>query len=540
MALNSDANEPLRSSSREVRLQAAEGQTHTPGHKCGALVFLVSVLGNVLLIAVLLLVAPLLFLIFATLTLPSVLEWFCCRRRRQYLDAVSASQLQMAEGAAIHGVFILKQRMSADTFFNNWQRVYLSEGSRPEFKRLKQRTLRRSWFWPYWEDVEHGTLDWGYHMNRKTEEIDKDGLQSFLGGLESVVMDFEKPLWQLFFFECYVGEDGVQRSVVIQKGHHCMHDGFTALRLVLQGADPRAPPENAQQSRSRGSAGRGRQASCCATVVNGWCALRQLLLMRTDPTSLVKSQVHAKPEDVKSCAWHTLSTIGVQDLKDFGRTENGGGATVNDLLLTALGGALRRYFREASAAVTAAPPVPDEITACIWVSRAPIAHIYKDFDELPLKWGNSTLGACYIKIPLHEPQSDGSQLPASLADMKSRTSAPELMIQALLATKLLGFFGVGPRVLMRPLWRMMCNKISVSTSNVPGPSFDMAWCDAPVDQMVFFVPPQGTISVFLTVITYAGKVTVGMGADGALISPQVLKKITSEFFEAELMSMIEY
>jgi len=329
--------------------------------------------------------------------------------------------------------------------------------------------------------------------------------------------------------------------VVIMKGHHCMHDGFTALRMVLQGADPRKPPEDVrEQSRSRGSAGSRQRLSCCATLINAWKAFKQLLLMSNDPVSPVKSQVYARPEDAKVCAWHTLRTLGVQDLKDFGRSEAGGGATVNDLLLTALGGALRRHCGAASAAHSAASPMPEEITACIWVARAPLAHVYKDFDEVPLKWGNSTLGACYIKIPLHEPTSADGPVPAALVDMKARTSAPELMIQALLATKLLGMFGVGPRVLMRPLWRLMCNKISLSTSNVPGPSFDMAWCGAPVNQMVFFVPPQGTISVFLTVITYAGKVTVGMGADGALLSPHALKQITGEFFEAELMRMMEY
>jgi diacylglycerol O-acyltransferase len=354
-------------------------------------------------------------------------------------------------------------------------------------------------------------------------------------------MDFEKPLWQLFFFERYVGEDGVERSAVMLKGHHCMHDGFTALRMMMHGADPRAPPEDVQQqSRSRGRAGHGQRASCCATLVNAWRALRQLLLMSNDPVSHVKSQVYARPEDAKVCAWHTLRNIAVQDLKDFGRSEAGGGATINDILLTALGGALRRYCSAASAAESAAPLVPEEITACIWVARAPLAHVYKDFDEVPLKWGNSTLGACYIKIPLHEPTSANGPVPAALADMKVRTSAPELMIQALLATKFLGMFGVGPRVLMRPLWRLMCNKISISTSNVPGPSFDLAWCGAAIDQMVFFVPPTGTISVFLTVMTYAGKVTVGMGADGALLSPHALKQITGEFFEAELIRMMEF
>mmetsp|Transcript_65891 Transcript_65891/g.129884 ORF Transcript_65891/g.129884 Transcript_65891/m.129884 type:complete len:125 (+) Transcript_65891:2-376(+) len=122
--------------------------------------------------------------------------------------------------------------------------------------------------------------------------------------------------------------------------------------------------------------------------------------------------------------------------------------------------------------------------------------------------------------------------------MKARTSAPELMIQALIATKFLAMFGVGPRVLMRPLSKLTNNKISISTSNVPGPSFDTAWCGAPIDQMVFFVPPQGRISIFLTVITYAGKVTVGIGAAGDILSPQALKQITSEFFEAELNQLM--
>jgi len=223
-------------------------------------------------------------------------------------------------------------------------------------------------------------------------------------------------------------------------------------------------------------------------------------------------------------------------VKTFGKSDRGGGATVNDVLLAALGGAFRRYIANLGAGQQA---IPKDITACIWVSLSPLNHVYKSFEEVPLKWGNSTLGTVYVKLPLTMPSSAGlKNIPEGVRDMRERTGAPELALESVIAMQILRWLGVLPKLLIRPLWHILSNKISCSTSNVPGPPFHMKWCGSPVQSINFFVPPQGTVSVFATIVTYDGSISIGLSSDPAVMNADELEQISGMLFEAELNEML--
>merc|ERR1711920_185607 len=136
-----------------------------------------------------------------------------------------------------------------------------------------------------------------------------------------------------------------------------------------------------------------------------------------------------------------------------------------------------------------------------------------DLDELPLKWGNRTLGAVYIPLPMGELGSK-----ETLEAMRAHTNHPSLPIEAGTASMLMDLIGWFPPAVMRPLWPALAFKSTISMSNVPGPQFPLEWCGMPIRTMMFFVPPTGTLSVFVTMATYNGELSVGMSADGALLT----------------------
>ena len=71
--------------------------------------------------------------------------------------------------------------------------MYLAEKTaRPEFRRYRQRTGPRAWFWPFWEDVPVASFEEAYHMNRCVERLDDAGLQDVLGRLQ---LWFRNRLW---------------------------------------------------------------------------------------------------------------------------------------------------------------------------------------------------------------------------------------------------------------------------------------------------------------------------------------------------------
>ena len=63
-------------------------------------------------------------------------------------------------------------------------------------------------------------------------------------------------------------------------------------------------------------------------------------------------------------------------------------------------------------------------------------------------------------------------------------------------------------------------KTTVSMSNMPGPQFPLTFLECPVERMFFFVSPQGTVGIFVTIFTFDGKVAVSISADSSLLDAE--------------------
>src|SRR4051794_11106525 len=71
---------------------------------------------------------------------------------------------------------------------------------------------------------------------------------------------------------------------------------------------------------------------------------------------------------------------------------------------------------------------------------------------------------------------------------------------------------------------------TASTSNLPGPATELQLAGSPIDNFVFFVPPQRTIGHFITVLSYNGKVTFGMTSDEVRMLSYQLQQTHWGFF----------
>ncbi|NIV32197.1 MAG: DUF1298 domain-containing protein, partial [Anaerolineae bacterium] len=169
-----------------------------------------------------------------------------------------------------------------------------------------------------------------------------------------------KPLWQFHYVERY--ERG---SALICRLHHCMADGVALVHVLLSMADAGPPkPENSQHKPGRPGrlAGRararyvGRNRTVRKLVRRGFSLLshpRQaadlvrmgtqaattlgnLALMPPDP----RTTFRGKMDVTKRAAWSM--PVPLDEVKEIGRRMGG---TVNDILLTAMTGALQRYLQ---------------------------------------------------------------------------------------------------------------------------------------------------------------------------------------------------
>jgi hypothetical protein len=92
-----------------------------------------------------------------------------------------------------------------------------------------------------------------------------------------------------------------------------------------------------------------------------------------------------------------------------------------------------------------------------------------------------------------------------------------------------------------PVWghrlaaRLLGAKSSAVVTNVPGPREPVSLAGARVDRLMFWVPQAGSVGLGVSILSYAGSVTVGIAADRNVISdPAALAQdVEAEIAELE-------
>src|SRR5512144_1926262 len=259
---------------------------------------------------------------------------------------------------------------------------------------------------PHWEDDPRFALENHLHHLALPAPGDQDALQDFVGDMMSVPIDRTKPLWHVYFIDGY----GPGCAVLVRV-HHSVADGI-ALTQVLQSLTDDAPeptPDDSERGRRRGwpstLAPITRPAG--AAVTTAWrvtgaavhsgrdlvahpSRLGDVAATGWDDASTVARLVFTPPDARTAVTGETVvakravwSAIPLDDVKAVGQAT---GATVNDVLLTAVTGALRRYL-EAHGGVV------DNIRTLVPVNLRPLDR------PVPATLGNK-FGLAFLDLPV--------------------------------------------------------------------------------------------------------------------------------------------
>jgi WS/DGAT/MGAT family acyltransferase len=290
--------------------------------------------------------------------------------------------------------------------------------------------------------------------------------------------------------------------------HHCIADGLALVHVLLSMAD--APPE-VEIPRAPDPFGPSRWEMLRASVASArrvlpqsaehLAALVRLLLLAPDPRTRFKGPLGMKKKLVWSRAFR---------LEDFKRVGRSTGSTVNDVLMAALAGALRRYLLEHGAVKRGL-----DIRGVVPVNlRAPgQAH------EL----GNR-FGLVFLGLPL------GLGSPAArLAEVRRRMRALKRSPGAAAIFELLWMMGISPRPLFDLVVDLFATKATAVVTNVIGPEKPLSILGAPLRQAMFWVPCAGHLGLGVSLLSYAGQVWVGVHSDAGLVPDP--ERIVSAFEE---------
>lgn len=340
---------------------------------------------------------------------------------------------------------------------------------------------------------------------------DTKTLNDTVAQLLTAPLDLNRPLWTFTLIEGYQGG-----SVFFGRIHHCIGDGAALVRVLLALTDEsaeeaRLAPIPAAAIPPQGRKRAGHPAHLLSLAARGAKlagklvpVLAKLALMTTDDQTAFKGEVGIG----KAVAW----SRGIP-LDDVKFVKNTMGATVNDVLVAAMAGALRRYVE-----ARGGDPQGKQIRAMVPVDiRAP--HDTKLTNRFAL---------VYLPLPI------GIAEPIDrLFETKRHMDAIKRSPEALVTYQAIAGLGVVSDKIARSIRTYFAGKVSVVLTNVPGPSQKLYFAGKPLETIVFWVPQSGSIGVGISIFSYAGQVNVGLITDRGLApDPDTIVAAFQEEFDS--------
>ncbi|HJL18963.1 MAG TPA: wax ester/triacylglycerol synthase family O-acyltransferase [Sandaracinaceae bacterium LLY-WYZ-13_1] len=357
-----------------------------------------------------------------------------------------------------------------------------------------------------WEDVPDFRVADHVDHRMLPQPADRAILQAEIAKLVSTpIWPSDRPLWRMHLLEN--PNDG--RAVLVTRLHHCIADGFALMHVMLTLTDaeaeppePVAPPPHAHPSlggrlREAVSAalearkqldGRlAKKAVRAAGAVGG--DLLHLAFLRNQPETMLRGPLGHD----KRVAWS--APMPLDEIKATGRALGG---TVNDVLMTAAAGALRRYLAERGE-----DPSGFDLRTAVPVNLRSPAQMR----EL----GNY-FGLVFLELPL------GVEDPrARFVELKHRMDALKRSPEPYVLLNLMRVTGGGPRWLEEIVIRILGAKTTAVLTNVPGPRQPRYLAGQRIRTIMFWVPQSGRVGLGVSIFSYAGEVRLGVAVDAHLV-----------------------
>jgi WS/DGAT/MGAT family acyltransferase len=217
--------------------------------------------------------------------------------------------------------------------------------------------------------------------------------------------------------------------------------------------------------------------------------LKRLALLPADPATVLRGQLGT----VKRAAW--LDPLPLEDVKAIAHALE---STINDVLLAALTGALRRYLEERGGPA-------ENLCAFIPVNLRPLDA------PIPRELGNR-FGLVFLHLPVKEVEPQ-----QRLRLLKQRMAALKRSPEAALTFAMLRMVGLAPVMVKRAVVDALAAKGTLIVTNVPGPRQAVYLAGTELAGLMFWVPQACKLGLGVSIFSYAGKVTVGVSADAGLV-----------------------
>lgn len=390
-------------------------------------------------------------------------------------------------------------------------------------ERLRARVVERGWR-AHW--VRDDTFTVNHHV--REAHLESDSLTSLWERVQELVAEPLDPTRSPWCFDLL--QRPSRGCVVVARLHHALADGVALLMVLLALADPApdiaarlglATGENPLSDLFAGHPGAtdgarryleqlmpaARQLLLRGHGVPDWllpfagakgiASVARLALSRNDPPTFRGHRIAAR-----RVAWSAGAPV--DELKASSHTLE---VTINDLLLAAVSGALRRYALRGG-------QFPADIRVGVPINLRTL--------EGMVGLGNQ-IGMMYVPLPLAAPTPA-----ARLEEVRRRVARLKRSGQPFGAFATMSLMGVGPTWASRLLNEIVALKSRAVMTNVPGPVHALSFAGRRIDNLVFWVPTTG-VGLGISVMSYAGQVRLGlMSAPTVVADPYTLATLFDE------------
>jgi WS/DGAT/MGAT family acyltransferase len=318
----------------------------------------------------------------------------------------------------------------------------------------------------YWVDDPH--FDLAHHIKRVRlpGRGGKEALERFAGDLASEPLDFNHPLWTIHIIEKYEGG-----AAVVLRWHHAMADGAALVGVTMAlvdgpvGKSRRPPPPDEDEGWLQtlmapvvATVNAGTQASTYLGTALGLARhplraleylrdgagvageLAYLISMMSDSAT----RFRGKPTGSKRVAW--CEPLKLPEVKALSRALD---CSINDMLLSCVAGAMRRYLAEKG----------DRTEGIEIRALAPIDLREPGDLELGNRFG---IVAVLLPVGVEPPLERLMMVRERMLDLK--TSYEPAVTLGLFAA--LGYL---PKIMQDQLSDILASKATAVMTNVPGP-----------------------------------------------------------------------
>ncbi len=386
---------------------------------------------------------------------------------------------------------------------------------------------------PRWEDDPH--FDVGRHL--VVAQLPAPGgdpeLRAYVEAEIREPLDRDHPLWEIHVVQGY-RQPGTRRrrgsSVVLARVHHAVADGIALANVLLSLTDPlegcdTTPADTPRADTPSGNAAHGVPAMLRVPAAMAQTARDGLHLFAELPHlarpgaaadalalawqvgkvadklllgSLPHTPLSGRPGRSKHAVWsspHDLAAV-----KAAGRAT---GATVNDILMTAVGGALAGY-------IAARGGEPADVTVMVPVNL-------RGASPLPPELGNRF---ALVLFPLVSEYCDpATRLARTRHRMNEIKASPETAI----TFGVLGAIGRTHPEVERILVNFFSAKAVGVLTNVIGPQERRGLGGVPLTGVLGWVPQAADQTLGVCICSYAGTVRIGFRVDASVVTePELL------------------